>query len=527
MSFSEEMIKTTLAAGKSSTSFLTLYSGFRYFKLEFDSGSHRETGVIAYVETMTAWIGAADPMVSVENLPALFAAFQLAAKKKNRAAAILPVSFSTVEVARKLGYFTLQIGSEPWFTLDDPVRSLPIARQLKTKGALVEQFNPTVLSTNERLELDMITQEWLESRKMAALSFLNRLEPWMLVHYKKYFRVIFHGHQIGYLAAVPIPVRKAWYLVDLIRSNHAPLGTTELLVAEAMRQLKDEGALEVTLGMAPFVPVVPEEAKLHSMTYRCFDLFFKHLNFFYGFQSLFNYKEKFTPNRWEPQYMIALSGSLGWKTYFGLFQAIFPRGLFHTLFSTFMRIPRQLSPAKIYRYFLNDDLVPRTPPRGLGNYLIRCKATSLIIVGSFLYFFTSVDDHYHLRNAMVERYAYSWNHFFVKGFSFESGIDIVIASFLHWNFFHLLANTLFLIIFVSFLECAVGTVFAFSIYLAGMFLANPLTTFLLEPFIKIFVPHLVPFFNQEVDVGCSLGIFSCIGALAAFSKFPKFMMTSF
>ena len=499
--------------GLNGASFQSLYSGYRYFSVDLEG----ELGVIAYVETPTAWIGACEPIASPERIGILMQKFKESAKKRLRAAAFLPVSAAVASEARKRGWCCVQIGSEPWYNLEN-AHTTQNARQFSKKGATLERFYPNLLSDREKLELDELTARWLESRKMAPLSFLNRVEPWQLFQERRYFRVIYRNQLVAYLAAVPVKARNAWYLVDLIREPDSPPGATELLIVESARHLRQEGAREVTLGMSPFVPPEGVELARHPGLYPIFNYIFNRTEALYGFKSLFQYKQKFAPDRWEPQFFISLESTIGVRTLLGLSRAIFPKGVLHTTFSTSFRLFGRFNINSIYRKILNDKIVPRTPPQDFLNYLTRCKVTIPVVLLSALYFFTSTDAHFHIRRQMVERYSYSFENF-INGSSPTRGfIDVIIASFLHWDIVHLATNFSMILLFMSFLEVVCGSGITFTAYLSGILLTNPLTSLLMAPWFYFFSPDRLEPFLHEPDIGCSLGVFSCIGALSLLVK---------
>ena len=112
----------------------------------------------------------------------------------------------------------------------------------------MREANPKDLSPEKKAELDKLVEEWVGTRKMGLLSFLNRVEPWTLSQFKKYFYVELDGKILSFVSGVPIPPCRGWYLVDLFRKKDSPPGSTELLILESMRLLKKEGAKLVSLG---------------------------------------------------------------------------------------------------------------------------------------------------------------------------------------------------------------------------------------------------------------------------------------
>ena len=77
------------------------------------------------------------------------------------------------------------------------------------------------------------------------------MNPFLHPDHKRYFTARVGERLVGFLAVSPIPLRKGWYLEDVIREPNAPNGMATLLVAETLKRLKEEGAVLATLGTAP------------------------------------------------------------------------------------------------------------------------------------------------------------------------------------------------------------------------------------------------------------------------------------
>jgi membrane associated rhomboid family serine protease len=507
--------------GQSSTSFLTLYEGFRYFKKEIAG----KTGLVAYVNTPTAWVGAADPAAPAEIQAELLLAFLKEAKKVKGVGIILPASKAMAEAARAAGHYAVQIGSEPWFSLESKTSySINVAKRLFAKGAIVEHFDPIQLSAREYQQFDDITQEWLESRASVPLSFLNRVEPWLYVQHKRYYRINYQGRSVGYLAAVPVTARNSWYLVDLIRLPNAPVGATELLISKAIEELQAEGASEVTLGMSPLAAVDEEEFAQHPRTYRFLDFVYRKSNSFYGFQTLFEYKEKLKPTRWEPLYLIA-HPRLNARAGYGFFRALFPSGILITSFAVALKKIRKIDLSSAFTKMLSQDIVPRSAPRSWRESLYRRKVVLSLAATQLLFYFVATDPTGHaIRPNMEQRYGYTLQRFITSGLNWDNLKALVISSFLHENITHLLFNLVTLTLFAGTFEVLAGSGAVGICYLLGILFSNPLTSLALYPLIDLVDPKLLATFTQSVDVGCSLGVFACVGALTHFIQRQKLVL---
>jgi len=90
--------------------------------------------------------------------------------------------------------------------------------------------------------------------------------------------------------------------IDMMRYGaDAPNGTMDFLFVELMKSLKADGYEEFSLGLAALSGVGQDsdddlkEKALHQI--------YEHLNRFFSYKGLRNYKNKFEP-RWEPRYLI-------------------------------------------------------------------------------------------------------------------------------------------------------------------------------------------------------------------------------
>jgi len=155
----------------------------------------------------------------------------------------------------------------------------------------------------------------------------------MHAEYKKYFAARINGKLIGFLAASPVPARKGWYLEDVISDPNAPQGTATLLVVEALKRLKEEGAALATLGTAPLADDGPDDIPCeHHVAERTLDLASRHLGDFYNFEGLRRFKSKFVPSWWESEYALAQRGvAMPPRIGHAIVRALVPGGLSHLL----------------------------------------------------------------------------------------------------------------------------------------------------------------------------------------------------
>src|SRR5229473_1474943 len=215
-------------------------------------------GAIIYGEFGRVWLAAGDPLASLEDLAELARQFAAFAKRKNRVVAFVPTSAEFARLTTPDDFMAVKVGASPYFDLKiwnprgDCAKKLRAGvNQARRAGIEVEMISESVDESLKK-ETAELCLNWLGSRRSATtFGWLVALDPFLHSEYKKYFAARVDGKLVGFLAASPIPARKAWYLEDVLRLPDAPQGTATLLVFEALTALKQEGVPLATLGTAP------------------------------------------------------------------------------------------------------------------------------------------------------------------------------------------------------------------------------------------------------------------------------------
>ncbi len=507
----DELLECVRKYGNHSNSFLTLYSGFQYFTSE-----NRE-GFIAFLNFPHSWVVAAEPLAAVEDHLEFLAEFSKAAAQLGKAVILIPVGENFARAASSIGFDAILIGTEPYFHLDryPPsgktwINVVPTANQLDTKGARVEEVSWADISAALREEIDKITQEWLGSRKMDPLGFLNRVEPWTLSEHKRYFYLSFNGKILVFLVAIPTWTRKSWYFIDLIRRSEIPAGATELLTLQAMKILRNSGADAISLGVSPLagLDLVNDypfaQKSRHPLAYWFLQKIFNQ-GIFYNFNSLFRYKIKFQPTHLSPAFLIFKSPfeKLTRREVLNILQAFSQRGIVTAAFSGIWKIGANLSLSNFIKIQLRPSIVVRSAPQTWSKLLYRCRLTCVLILLQLGTFLLTTDSSGRILQEIYEKWGYSWAQLL------QSPVHALLFSpFLHWNLVHLNFNLTCLFLFTGCLEYLAGTTIMAACYGIPMLLANPMTSLFTIPL------GLVSPLSH--DVGASLGIFGCAGALSWF-----------
>jgi phosphatidylglycerol lysyltransferase len=153
-------------------------------------------------------------------------------------------------------------------------------------------------------QLEEISEEWLAEKRLGEMGFsLGRFSLESLDA-----QLVFLGldgeRVVAFTTWRPYRGGRA-ALLDLMRKRKdAPSGTMDLLIARSLEELRAAGLEEASLANAPLANVGEPRGGLE----RGVALLFEHLNAFYGYKSLFQFKKKFAP-RWEGRYLVYPRGA--------------------------------------------------------------------------------------------------------------------------------------------------------------------------------------------------------------------------
>lgn len=306
-------------------------------------------GAIVYGEFGRVWLAAGDPLASLEDKAELARQFAAHAQRHNRVAAFVPTSAEFARMVVPRDFTAVKVGAAPFFDLKtwnprgDAAKKLRAGiNQARRAGVVVEVLGEE-LDEPLKKETAELCMHWLRYRRAgSSFGWLIALDPFLHESHKKYFAARVNGKLVGFLAASPIPARKGWYLEDILRDPSAPQGMATLLVFEALRHLKAEGAELATLGTAPLATDgaddLPTEYKVVA---HALDIASDRLSVFYSFDGLRRFKGKFVPSWWESEYVIGQRGvTMPPRVAYAILRALVPGGLPQLLTRRALRVIR-------------------------------------------------------------------------------------------------------------------------------------------------------------------------------------------
>ena len=153
-------------------------------------------------------------------------------------------------------------------------------------------------------QLEAISQEWLAEKSLGEMGFtLGRFSLEGLQGIPVFLAMI--GNNVeAFCSWLPYQSGRA-VVLDLMRKRkEAVAGTMDVLLAHSLLQLQATGIAQASLANAPLANVSEPRGPLEKGV----ALLFEHMNAFYGYKNLFQFKKKFAP-RWEGRYLVYPTGA--------------------------------------------------------------------------------------------------------------------------------------------------------------------------------------------------------------------------
>lgn len=290
-----------------------------------------EEGVVACARVGSVTVVAGDPVAPPGRLLPLVAALRSALPGP---VAVVSASEQVRDELAADGWGWVKVGEEPYWepgrwSLDGKAAAnvRHAVNAARRKDLRVEQTGLGQPGWDEDLAaMRAVAEAWRGTHETRPLGFLLTLAPFERPEDRRYFVAREpSGRIVAFLAAVPIWARDGWYFQDFVRLPDAPNGVNELLFHEAMVAMRTLGARLVTLGAAPLAGLDKEEPQ-RPWIHRVLRFAYEHLDAFYHFQSLSEYKAKYAPHWWEPKYLVFRPRRLRARLLFAVLKAYDPRG---------------------------------------------------------------------------------------------------------------------------------------------------------------------------------------------------------
>ena len=304
-----EKVRGLLARfGANPISYVDMENDKRYF---FGTGVE---GVIAYIVTSHVAVCSGDPLCATGDTALLVSEFMAYCHRNDLAVCFCQVMPETLDYFRSLGFGTAKYGEEAMFRLESySIRGGKAAKvrqnihHAQRGGVTVFEYKPLESRDREiEREIEGVSQDWLRIKKSGELSFMLGSVSLEKPGDRRYFAARDGSGRIcAFVVFVPFC---GGYYADVTRRKHdAPLGVMETIIIQAFETMRDEGFRWGSLGLAPLSNLAGDPRSKPLVT-TLLHYVFEHMNGFYGFKALYQYKSKYAPTDWQARYLAFYPG---------------------------------------------------------------------------------------------------------------------------------------------------------------------------------------------------------------------------
>lgn len=265
---------------------------------------------VMYAKAGRSWVAMGDPVGPHEEHAPLVWRFREESHRHGCRTVFYEVGKDNLDLYLDLGLSLVKLGEEARvplgeFTLDgsEHKEMRYITRRLEREG-LTFEIAPREAVAELLAELEEISDEWLDLKATREKRFsLGCFDPAYLVEFP--IGLVRSGGRILAFSNLWLGAGEELSL-DLMRHrSEAPRGVMDFLFARLMLWGKEQGYHWFNLGMVPLKGL--ESRALAPLWHRVGAIVFRHGEYFYNFQGLRQYKEKFNP-LWRPRYLAAPGG---------------------------------------------------------------------------------------------------------------------------------------------------------------------------------------------------------------------------
>ena len=321
-----------LGFGLNSSSYLSLMDDKQYFFLR------NGNCLIAYKIRNNVVITLGDPIGSKTEVESSIKEFIKEVQERGLPVAFYNTGEEKQSVYKKLKMKLIKIGEEAVINISTFTTEKPEMKdiryginKMKRDQVSYQWYSLKQMPWNVVVDVELLYSQWLANRKGPSLTFSLNFHPFP-VEENAFLLAIYSstGNLWGAFSFLPYAIKKGMVLELMLRSRESPNGMVEAAIAEAIRYFKEQGIEKLSLGVAPLSDI--ELKKQKTLIEKGLQLIFDNFNQFYGYRSLFAFKQKFNPH-WEHKYLAFIKYSQLPKVMLALLQVhIKEEGIIKSLF---------------------------------------------------------------------------------------------------------------------------------------------------------------------------------------------------
>ncbi len=335
----KEKVKELLKKyGYNTVSFQSLMQGLNYFE-----SSNNIEGFIPYIKIDNVYLVPGDPICAEDHIYEFVHEFKNYCKLEHTSCCFLSISEKLKQKLEIMDFGNLKIGEEGIFDLTSysfeggQMKDIRYnIRSAKDEGVIVSHLDSPDKTTFDQML--KINQGWLNTRQVTGFSFLLGLNPTENFEDKHIFIAKYKDEIVGYLSCVPIYNRNGMYFEDLIRSKDAPRGINHLMIFEAINFLKLKGYRLATLGTSPLSNIDNTDNPEFKNINKILEYTYEHVNSFYNFKGLHEFKKSFNPSHYEEKYFSFYPNKLKITLFYAIIKAYNPTGVSGLLLSKLQKL---------------------------------------------------------------------------------------------------------------------------------------------------------------------------------------------
>ncbi len=270
---------------------------------------------IAYKTVLHIAIGLGDPVGPDDEIEKITTAFKNYCHNNDWKIAYLQVKPKNIDLYNRLNLEVLKVGEEAVIDLEKFATETIKGKNFKSKmkkfdkeGFVLERH--TAPHSKELLDtIESVSNQWLSlpGRRERGFS-LGWFDRELVAHETVFILKDPKGEVIAFVNQVP-SYAPGEASIDMMRhKEEVPNGTMDFLFTKLLVALKDDGFKTFNLGLAALSGV--GDAPDASLEERAIHQIYEHMNRFFSYKGLRQYKNKFSPT-WKASYLVYEGGTPG------------------------------------------------------------------------------------------------------------------------------------------------------------------------------------------------------------------------
>ncbi|MEA4969804.1 MAG: phosphatidylglycerol lysyltransferase domain-containing protein [Candidatus Pelethousia sp.] len=267
-------------------------------------------GAISYVLAGKKAMSLGDPVCKFKDIERFIGEYINFCNKMGYKPIFNSVSSDVAEILRTYNYSVIKYGEEAVlklaeYTLAGGQKAVlrHNVNKVNKSGVTLQEYCPK----NGRDyflegEISELADQWFADKRFKLNYSVGNL------HFDKpYERRYFvtkdkDGNLLTILSFLPYEGGNGFCIDVMYRKLDAPTGVMEHALISAIMKMKNEGANEVSLGLAPLAGIDVTKPDV-SRAEKLMNAVFHNMNFGYDFKNLHRFKKKFDPTTWKPRYL--------------------------------------------------------------------------------------------------------------------------------------------------------------------------------------------------------------------------------